>query len=255
MTESAWQADGRRVAQMFVSLADTLTADYDPVQLMDDLVESAVEMFAVPAAGILLADQRGGVRLVASSCQDTRVVELFQLQSGQGPCLDAIASAEPVQEGDLARDPPRWPAWSPVAISVGYASVYATPMRLRDQTIGALNLFGDRVEALSAADLALVRALADMATIGVLHERVFRESHVVTEQLQSALTSRVIIEQAKGVLAGRRGLSMEHAYRALRTFSQTRNTRLTEVARGIVDGAIRTSDLLAIEAEHTSTGP
>lgn len=235
--------DGGRLARTFVDLADTLTSDYDALDFLDRLVADAVDLFLVESAGVLLTDQRGGIQLVASSSQDIRVIELYQLQSGQGPCLDAIATGAPVREPDLAAHADRWPNWAAVAVDAGYSSVYATPMRLRDQTIGALNLFGTTVSPLSDEDAALVQAMADLATIGILHERVFREAGIVTEQLQTALNSRVVIEQAKGVLAGRRGLDMNEAYRLLRAHSQNTNTRLTEVARGVIEGTIRTGDL------------
>ena len=233
----------RRGTRLLVRLADTLTADYDLVEFLDALVADAMDLFGASGAGILLVDPYGTPQLMAAASAADRALEMVQLHTENGPCLDAIRSSEPTYEPELRANTHRWPAWAPAAVAAGIASVYATPLTLRQQTIGAFNLFGDRPAALGTDELALLRALTDVATVGILHERVHREAHVVTEQLQTALTSRVVLEQARGLVAGRLGLTLEEAYRVLRAHSRNTNTKLTVVAHAVVDGSLAAEDL------------
>jgi len=174
--------------------------------------------------------------VVASSREDAKVMELLQLQSDQGPCMDCCRTGAPVSVPDLADAAGRWPVFvAAVAERGAYRSVHALPLRLRGEAIGAMNLFHGQPGALPEADLALGQALADVATIGILSERAIRSSEVVTEQLQTALNSRVIIEQAKGALAQRGNLTMAAAFDRLRRYARTHNTRLSEVARQVIE--------------------
>src|SRR6266704_4414534 len=190
----------------------------------------------VSAAGLLLADPRGELRVVAASSEAARLLELFQLQNDQGPCLDCFRTGRPVAAADLAAAAPRWPRFAPAARRAGFAAVQALPMRLREQVIGALNLFRADPGAFAPASVRVGQALADVATIGLLHERGMRHSDILNEQLQTALNSRVLIEQAKGKLAERLGVDMDQAFALLRDRARAGNRRLSDLARAFIDG-------------------
>jgi GAF domain-containing protein len=239
------------LSRAFVGLADTLVDDYDIIELLDRLVSYSVELLAADAAGILLADSQRTLQVVASSQEDANVMELLQLQADQGPCLECFSTGAPVSVPDLREAGGRWPVFvAAVAERGAYRSVHALPLRLRGETIGTMNLFHGQPGALPEADLALGQAMADVATIGILSERAIRSSEVVTEQLQSALNSRVIIEQAKGVLAQHGNLTMAAAFDRLRRYARNHNARLSEVARKVVETNLAT-DVLAAPAVHS----
>ena len=227
------------LTRAFVSLADSLVDDYDIIDLLDRLVGYSVQLLAAEAAGLLLVDPHGQLQAVASSSGTADFMELMQLQSQQGPCLDCFTTGAPVSVADLT-DPAaaaRWPRFAAIISRRGedaYTSAHALPLRLRGQTIGSLNLFRARPGALPAEDLALGQALADIATIAILQERTIHHSEVLTEQLQTALNSRVIIEQAKGVLAQHSGLSLDEAFAMLRGYARPRQLPLGELARQLV---------------------
>ncbi|MHA6623150.1 ANTAR domain-containing protein [Pseudonocardia sp. DLS-67] len=229
----------QRVSAAFVALADTLVDDYDMIDLLDQLVAHCVSLLAADAAGIMLADARQQLRPVAASSEDAQTMELLQLQSDEGPCLQAYQTASLVRIADLTQVADRWPRFAAAVAQAGaFASVHAIPLRLRGQSIGALNLFHHTPGPLPEADLALGQALADVATIGILQERAIRRGEVLNEQLQSALNSRIIIEQAKGVIAQSLGLSMDAAFDRLRRYSRSNSWRLAEVARRVVDSRL-----------------
>jgi GAF domain-containing protein len=232
---------GRRektLAETFVLLADTLVDDYDIVDLLDQLVASCVNLLGVTAAGLLLDDQRGNLAVVASSDESTRLLEIFQLQTNEGPCLDCVRSGAAVSSDDLQRDSERWPRFVPAALEAGFRSVVAVPLRLRAQTIGGLNMFHARATPIPGDDRRLAQALADVATIGILQRRSTHRSTQLAEQLQHALSSRVAIEQAKGVLAERSNAGMDEAFGALRGYARTHNVKLTDVALAVVRGEL-----------------
>jgi GAF domain-containing protein len=228
----------RALVEAFVLLADTLVDDYDVVDLLDRLVGTAVTLLGVTAAGLLLDDQRGNLAVVASSSEETRLLEVFQLQNQQGPCLDCVSSALVVSCQDLAEERARWPLFVPAALGAGYRSVLAVPLRLRTVTIGALNLFQEAPGAVLPQDARIAQALADVATIGILQQRSVHRSSALAEQLQHALNTRVVIEQAKGVLAERNDLSMARAFDGLRSHARDYNLKLAVVAEGVVTGTI-----------------
>lgn len=186
----------------------------------------------------MLVAPEGDLRVVASSSEAMRVVELFEVQSDEGPCPDCHRSGEGVVNVDLATAGERWPRFAPVATEAGFRSVHALPMRLRGTVIGALNLFVSQAGPLAGGEIVAAQALADVATIAILQQRVVAEARVLNDQLNHALTSRVAIEQAKGVLAERAGLSMESAFEAMRHYARDRNLRLAEVARSVIDGSV-----------------
>src|SRR6201985_290543 len=206
----------QQLTETFVELADTLVADFDVVDFLHGLADRCVQLLGVDAAGLMLADQRGSLRVVASSTEQARLVALFQVQHDQGPCLECFQSGSPVYAADLASAAQRWPMLAPAVAGAGFAATQALPMRLRDDVIGAMNLFMRTPRRLDEAGLRVGRALADVATIGLLQERNLRHQEVLAEQLRGALNSRVTIEQAKGVLAERLGLDMEGAFNLLR---------------------------------------
>ncbi len=227
----------RLVAEVFVELADTLVDDFDVVDFLHQVTVRCADVLGVSAAGVLLTDQRGALRVVAASTEQTRLLELLQLQTNQGPCPECFHTGRPVAVADLSDDTGRWPEFAAEARQVGFASVHALPMRLRTAVIGTLNLFGTRPGVLDDATIRLAQALADVATIGILQARAIRDRETLAEQLQTALNSRIIIEQAKGVIAERRQLGMDRSFTLLRDAARTSNRRLSDLARAIVDGS------------------
>jgi hypothetical protein len=229
--------DSELLSDTFVDLADTLVADFDVVDFLHLLAERSVSLLAASAAGVVLADPRGELRVAAASTQEAGLIELFQIQNDQGPCLDCFRTGQPVTAADLTGPSQQWPRFAAAAVAAGFRSVEALPMRLRDDVIGALNLFRALPGPLDPADLRIGQALADVATIGLLQERSVRRGEIAGEQLQGALNSRVIIEQAKGKLAERLSTDMDHAFALLRDYARNSNQRLTDVARSFVDSA------------------
>ena len=223
-----------RVAEMFVEFADTLVEEFDLVEFLQTVTSRASELVGSAAAGLLLADPQGELQFMAASDERTEMLELFQVQSHEGPCQDCFREAMPVVNADLREATQRWPNFAPRAVAAGFRSVHAFPMRLRQDVIGALNLFGTDVGRMEPGDVRMVQALADVATIGLLHERAVRRGEVLTEQLQGALNSRVVIEQAKGAIAQMRSCSVDEAFTLLRDFCRRHNLRLSVVAQAVV---------------------
>jgi transcriptional regulator with GAF, ATPase, and Fis domain len=228
---------------MFVELADTLVADFDVVELLTRLADRCVDVLDVGAAGLMLVAPEGDLRVMASSSEAMRVLELFELQSQEGPCLDCYLTGQAVANQDLAVVDGRWPRFSIEALAAGFHSVNAVPMRLRGTVIGALSLFHVEAGEMRAADVDAAQALADVATIAVLQHRAALEAQVINEQLHHALNSRIVIEQAKGIVAERQGLNMEQAFWALRNHARDHNLRLVDVADGVIGGSVAASDL------------
>jgi GAF domain-containing protein len=230
----AAMANEALLVRTLVELADSLVEDFDVVELLSLLADRCVELLGVSAAGVMLVAPEGDLRVVASSSDAMRVVELFELQSDEGPCLDCFATGETVLNQDLTAAG-RWPRFAQVAVEAGFRSAHAVPMRLRGVVIGALNLFGHKEGVLSEDDIVAGQALAAVATIAILQQRVVTEARIINEQLNTALTSRVVIEQAKGVLAERTGLSMQSGFEAMRRYARDNNLRLADVAGHVVD--------------------
>ena len=231
-----------------VELADSLVDDFDVVELLTVLADRCVEVLDVSAAGLILVASEGHLRVMASSSEAMRVLELFELQSEEGPCMDCFRSGLPVINQDLALVDGRWPRFAPEALEAGFHSAHALPMRLRGTIIGALNLFRAEPGELDEADLLAAQAFADVATIAILQYRAAHEAQIVNEQLNRALHSRIVIEQAKGVLHERTGLDMEQAFSRLRTHARNHNLRLVDVARDVISGALATGTLDPIGA-------
>ena len=247
--------DGR-LAQTFVELADTLVGDYDLMEFLHMLTERCVELLEVDAAGLLLADGRGALQLVAASTEQARLAELFQIQNDEGPCLDCYRTGLPVIVPDLATGnaAAQWPKFAAAAKKMGFAAVHAIPMRLRDETIGTLNLFGSVPDGLDEAVARAATALVDVATIGILQERATREQELISGQLQVALNSRVMIEQAKGMLAERLQITPDEAFVALRRYSRNNNKPLTQLAREVISGISAIAGVILANPRPAASG-
>ncbi len=231
------------LARTFVELADTLVDDFDVVDLLTRLADRCVEVLDVEAAGIMLAGPDSHLRVMASSSEAMRVLELFEVQAQEGPCLDSHRSGLPVVNQDLAAIGGRWPRFAAEAVAAGFQSAHALPMRLRGNAIGALNLFRASRGEMGVADVGVAQAFADAASIAILQHRAAHEAQVINEQLTHALNSRVVIEQAKGMVAERLGLPMERAFAVLRTHARDHNLRLADVAEAVIGGTIAASAL------------
>ncbi len=227
-----------RLSRVFVELADTLVSGFDVVEFLHMLTERCVELLDVGAAGVVLADRQGTLRVMASSDERAHTLELFEVQTQEGPCLDCVRSGEPVVNEPLRAEGNRWPAFSREGRAAKFRFAHALPLRLRDQVLGALNLFSDEESRLAEAELVVGQALADVATIGMLQARATEEARVLAEQLQRALNSRVIIEQAKGMLAEHANVDLDAAFRLLRGYARNRNEYLSDVARALVEGSL-----------------
>jgi GAF domain-containing protein len=247
-------ADDRaaELAQAFVELAGALANGYDVVELVDRLVQQSVHLLAVDAAGLVLADGGGALKVMAATSEQARFMEVLQLHADSGPCLDCYHTGQPVDVDDLAADAGRWPALANAAQHGGYRAVHAVPLRFREQVLGAMNMFSIRPGGLGSTDQKIAQALADVATVAILGHRTIRHSGEVVEQLQTALNSRVVIEQAKGMLAQQGGLTMAAAFRVLRQHARRNNQRVTDTARAVVDATLT---LDAISAPHGTRSP
>jgi GAF domain-containing protein len=234
------------LARTLVELADTLVADFDVVELLTLVTDRCVEVLDVSAAGLMLVSPQGDLRVMASSSEAMRILELFELQAQEGPCLDCYRTGEPVVNQDLATVNGRWPRFASEALAAGFHSVHDLPMRLRGAVLGALNLFHNETGEMWPEDIEAAQALADVATIAVLQHRAALEAQVLTDQLNRALNTRIVIEQAKGMVAEREGLSMEDAFATLRSYARSHNLRLADVARDLIDGTLTS---MAVDAQ------
>jgi GAF domain-containing protein len=230
------------LARVFVRLADTLVEEFDVVEFLQSLSADSVEILSAEAAGVMLADPRGGLRLIASSEERMRILELFEIQGAQGPCLDAFGLGQTVQ-ASAAEGSIRWPLFAPRASAAGFRVMCAVPLQVRSNVIGALNLFRATDERFSAGDLELAQAMAEIAAIALIQERALRERTLVTEQLEAALHSRIVIEQAKGMLAEYLSTTVDAAFQLLRSYARDRNCKLTDVATAVVGRKIHSSEL------------
>ncbi|GIL30898.1 transcriptional regulator [Actinocatenispora comari] len=239
----------QQLAATFVSLADTLVADFDVLDFLGMLTERAVELLRVDAAGVILADQRGGWRPAAASSETSGLVEVFAAQTRQGPCLDCVRTGRLVVSEDLAADTERWPQFAAFAVGAGFGAACAIPMRLRDEVIGALTLLKTASGPVEPDSISLGQALADVATIGILQQRAVTRHEIVSEQLQATLHRRTVIEQAKGVLAERGGVDMHEAYTLLRGYARVNRRRLSDVAGELANGELDATQVLAPHAD------
>jgi len=243
----------QRLADTFVELADTLIDDFDVIDFLQILAARCVELLDVAAAGIVLADQAGSLRPVAASDERAWLLELFEVQNDEGPCRDCYQLRAAVVNVDLDGAWQRWPRFAPQAIAGGFRSANALPLRLRSEAVGSLNLFHADIGGLDSAELRIAQTLADAATIGILQQRTIRRSEVVAGQLQTALTSRIVIEQAKGVLAERLQISTDDAFGVLRAAARSHNRLLSDLARDVADGSADAAQLLRQARQRDTT--
>jgi len=222
-----------RLAEIFVEIADTLVVEFDLIEFLQMVTARTSDLVEARAAGLLLADQAGRLQMMAASDERAEMIELFQVQALEGPCQDCYRVGAPVVNVDLRDAGDLWPHFAPRAVEAGYRSVHAFPLRLRGETLGALNLFSTDTGRLTEGDAGIVQALADVATIGLMQERAIRRGEQVTEQLQAALNSRVVIEQAKGAMAQIHGGTPDEAFVRIRDFCRRNGLRLSEVALAI----------------------
>jgi GAF domain-containing protein len=243
-TEAAIAEKYALLARQYVTLADTLVDDYDVVEVLDELVRSCVDLLEVTSAGLLLLDRQGALQLVASSNEATRALEVYQLQTHEGPCVEAVRTSARTAAVDLDEMYSKWPHFADTARSAGFVSVHAFPLRLRAETIGALNLFNTHEPSLGPDDQRIAQSLADMATIGILQQRLHERSSLLTDQLQMALDSRILIEQAKGMLSEHGKVDMNEAFNALRSHARSHNLKLVAVADQVVHRRVPLAELL-----------
>jgi GAF domain-containing protein len=231
------------LARTFVELADTLVTNFDVVELLTRLADRCVEVLDVAAAGLMLAGPDGELQVMASSSEAMRLLQLFELQSREGPCFDCFITSQPVVNQDFSIENGRWPRYTAEALAVGFHSVHALPMRLRGTVIGALNMFQVESGDLRPAKVEAAQAFADVATIAILQHRAALEAQILNAQLHHALDSRIVIEQAKGMIAEREGVDMERAFSVLRNHARNHNLLLVEVAATVIDGSLPASAL------------
>jgi GAF domain-containing protein len=244
-TSAMTTLSAERVAEVFVEVADTLVDEFDLIEFLQMVTARTSEVVGTSAAGLLLADHDGRLQFMAASDEQAQLLELFQLQAHEGPCQDCYRTGVPVTNADLRSAGDRWPSFAPRAVAAGFRSVHAFPLRLRQQVIGTLNLFGADLGQMEPGDVRVVQALADVATIGLLQERAVHRGEVLAEQLQGALNSRIVIEQAKGAIAQIHGCTVDQAFEMLRTYSRRGGLRLGAVAFAVVTEPAGVPELMA----------
>jgi hypothetical protein len=239
------ELDGRAFLETFVTLTDTLVDDFDLIELLHLLTMRAVDFTAADEVGILLIGDEDVLQCLAASTERTRLLELFQIQNAQGPCRDCVVTGAPITVADLQTQQDRWPLFTPRALSVGFRSVDTVPLRLRGQTLGAMNLFSVQRDGIGPGGRLVAQAMADVATIGILQQRSLREAQTLSGQLQQALNSRVAIEQAKGLVANQAQVDMDAAFNLLRRYARHRNHALGAVVEQIINHTLTANDLVA----------
>lgn len=239
----------RKIIQAFVELSNDLVDDYDMVDMLSQLTTNCASLLDVASAGLLLADARGVLHVVATSSERTHHLEVFQLQRDEGPCLDCYHGGEAILVPDVDDKEDRWPQFCEAARIVGFKSVHALPMRLKDNVLGTLGLFGEEVGSLGTEDLALAQALVHVASVAIVNEKSASDRETINSQLQHALTSRIVVEQAKGVIAHAGDLEMADAFTVLRRYARDHSRKLSEVAGAVVRRELHQDALL----QHAQT--
>ncbi|MHB8328963.1 MAG: GAF and ANTAR domain-containing protein [Acidimicrobiales bacterium] len=237
------------LASTFVELADTLVADFDLIDLMSMLVDRCSELLSLAEVGLAMTDPRGQLRVLASSTERMRVLELIEVQNDEGPCRDCFRTGEQVLNQHLDQNEERWPTFAPQAMAAGFQMVHALPLRLRNDTIGAMNIFNEGLVEFTPQEVYLTQALTDVATIGILQEQAVRQGIQLASQLQGALNSRIVIEQAKGIVAERLRVGMDEAFALIRGYARSGRRRLSEVAVAIIDGDLTGEELRELQVK------
>ena len=237
--ETGAMVTAERLAVVLVEVADTLVADFDLIDFLHKLADHAAELSGAASVGLMLGDQHDQLHFMAASSEAAKHLELFQLQYSEGPCLECHRAGEPVVVADLREATDRWPDFAPRAVAAGVHAVHAFPMRLRGTIIGAMNVFKEEplpLDPIDPIDVSLVQALADIATISIIQERASAHAEMVTEQLQGALNTRIVIEQAKGVISRTYDVGVDTAFEMLRSHARHHRLRLGDLAHDIVTG-------------------
>jgi len=242
------------LARTFVELADTLVENYDQIEFLHRLAERCVSLLGMTEAGVVLVGPEGQLQPLASSSERMRLIELIEVQREDGPCLDCWRTGEAVREDELVNSRERWPRFGPAALQAGFLSAYAVPMRLRNERIGALNLFSGRTYGLIEPDETIAQAMADVATIGILHERFIRQREEVSEQLRAAFNARITLEQAKGIVAEATGTDMDEAFALMRGYTRRKRLLLSEVARQLIRRDLDVEDL-RVQSDASRSAP
>lgn len=225
-----------RLAEVFVEVADTRDDEFDLAAFLQLVTARAAEIAPSDAAGLLLADAHGRLQFVAGSDEATAMLELFQLQHHEGPCLECFHSGVPVANANLAEATDRWPRFAPAALAAGFQSVHAIPLRRPDSdTVGAVSLMDTQPGRLASDDIQIMQSLGAVVTIRLLQERAIHGAHVLNDQLQTALTSRIAIEQAKGVISQVLGVTVDQAFELMRAHARRQHIRLGELAQTLVN--------------------
>jgi GAF domain-containing protein len=235
-SEERTSVELRRLTEVFVELADILTEGFDVVGYLGVLASRCVELLPVASAGVLMADHDGRLRPAAASDEPAWLLVLWQAQRGEGPCLDCSRSGSGIANVALDAATTRWPDFAAQARGYGYARTHAIPMRQRAALAGILALFSATPEPLGEADLGLGQALADVTAVGIAQRRAMARGAEATSQLREALSSKILIEQAKGILAERMQLHVDDAFAVLRNYARQSNRPLPAVARAVVEG-------------------
>lgn len=236
-----------RINTAFVAVADTLTTDFDVIDLLHTLVEQCTSILDTDAGGLMLVDGDGHLQLMTSTSEGADLVEVMQLAADSGPCIDCFTTGTAVSVPDIQRTDGKWPEFQKAAMQNGFFSAHATPLKLRGQVIGTMNLFAAKRGALTERDIAVAQALSDVATIGILQERVVREGNILAEQLHRALDSRILVEQAKGIVSHTLSLTMDEAFAVIRAHARNSNLTIRVVAAGISDRSISIESISAFE--------
>ena len=239
----------------FVVLADTLVYNYDVIDFLQTLTERCVELLDISAAGVMLADANGRLRHAACSSEQMRLVELFELQVEEGPCFDAFRQRTAVRCDDIGEATARWSNFAPHAGAAGFVAASAVPMRLRTQAVGSLNMFSTTTPALGDNDLRVAQAMADVATIGILQERAIRDGRELSNHLEAALQSRIVIEQAKGIVAEHQRIDVDQAFELIRTFARGHNRLLSATARDVIAGRLPAAALSPSAEDRAASRP
>lgn len=253
MTTDRAERRERDVLRAFVDLSTELVDDYDMLEMLSNLTTNCATLLDVGSAGLLLANDRGALHLAAASSERTQQLELFQIQRDEGPCLDCYHDGATVSVPDLEAERERWPQFTRAALDAGFKSVHAVPMRLRGNVLGGLGLFGDRVGQLDDSDLDLAQALAHVACVAIVNEKAAADRTTVNTQLQHALTSRIVLEQAKGAIAHSGDMEIDDAFTVLRSYARENGRKLGAVAADVVNRKLRTDVLLQHPRTASST--
>lgn len=231
------------IAGVFVEIADTLVDEFDLIEFLQMLTNRATALSDTHTAAVLLADQHGRLQFMAASDEQVHLLEMFQLSVDEGPCVDCFRFAAPIINADLSKAQSRWPLFAPRATALSLRSVHAFPLRLRGTVLGSLGLFSEQSVTIPQDVARVLQAVADVATIGIIHERAARQGEMVTGQLRYALNSRVTIEHAKGYIAQTYDVSVDDAFELLRSYCRRNGLRLSETAARFIDDADQAPDL------------